>query len=144
MRDRKKAVELLGRSGGNLTLISSFDELDPLHSYFHAVINLAGDPIGEGRWTASKKERIYQSRLGLTHNLISFLSKLKTPPKTLISGSAIGYYGVNSEHTDTLFDEETSPLSLGGLSHDLCAKWEESALTAEKLGIRFVYICVFN
>lgn len=136
VRDRKKAGTLFSDSTGKLTFISSFDDLNSDTSYFDIVVNLAGDPIGDGRWTSAKKERMFTSRVRLTQDLVSFLKKLNTPPKTLISGSAIGYYGINSNQSDLEFTEESSSLSEGGLSHSLCDQWEQTALEACQLGTR--------
>src|SRR5215831_15119606 len=58
-----------------------------------AVIHLAGENIASGRWTPARKERIRQSRVKGTQLLAQTLAKLKTPPKVLVSASAIGYYG---------------------------------------------------
>src|SRR5882762_1045383 len=58
-----------------------------------AVIHLAGESIADGRWNEAKKQRIRESRVKGTTVLSEALSNLKHPPATLISASAIGYYG---------------------------------------------------
>jgi len=61
------------------------DEIDPAKlDGFDAVINLAGEPIAEGRWTAEKKQRIRDSRVKPTTLLSEALAGLKAKPKTFI------------------------------------------------------------
>jgi len=59
------------------------------------------------------------------------MKEQETPPQTLISASAVGYYGEQGNETVI---EQTQPVA--GFTHDLCAAWEAAALTAEKLGVR--------
>src|SRR5690606_22329703 len=70
-----------------------------------AVIHLAGEPIASGRWTAAKKERIRDSRVQGTRHLAEALARLDKPPKTLVSASAIGYYG---DRKDERLDEQSA------------------------------------
>jgi hypothetical protein len=140
VRDRNKAAKLFSGVGGKLTLVPSLASLNPETTHFDVVVNLAGEPIGQGRWTKARKERMFESRVKLTEDLIEFLKKLKSPPKTLVSGSAIGYYGINHDHKDITFTEESQPLERESLSHTLCQKWEEVAMSAEKLGVRLVFL----
>ncbi len=58
-----------------------------------AVINLAGEPIADKRWSESQKGKICQSRWQITESLAEKIQQCTTPPKVLISGSAIGFYG---------------------------------------------------
>src|SRR5918992_4967720 len=58
-----------------------------------AVVHLAGESIAEGRWTSSKKERIMQSRKKGTRLLAEAVAGLPTPPRVMVSASAVGYYG---------------------------------------------------
>ena len=58
-----------------------------------AVINLAGEPIADKRWTAEQKQRLCHSRWDLTQRLVGLFHASDTPPSVLISGSATGYYG---------------------------------------------------
>lgn len=60
---------------------------------FDAVIHLAGESIGAGRWTAARRRRIRESRVVSTALLCGALSELRRPPAVLVSASAIGYYG---------------------------------------------------
>ncbi len=102
---------------------------------FDAVIHLAGDSIADGRWTQAKKARIRDSRVKGTHQLAQTLSKLQHPPKVLISGSAIGFYGNRGDETLT----ETSAPGQDFLP-DVCKAWEAAAAPAAKKGIRIVHL----
>ena len=58
-----------------------------------AVFHLAGEPVAGGRWTKARKQRIRDSRVIGTRNLVAALQRLPTRPGVLVSGSAVGYYG---------------------------------------------------
>ena len=98
-----------------------------------AVVHLAGENIAGSRWSAAVKERIRSSRVDGTRNLVNSLSLLKSPPKTLVCASAIGFYGHRGDERLT----EASPVGSGYLA-DVCKAWEAEALEAEKFGIRVV------
>ncbi|MFT4650148.1 MAG: hypothetical protein ACI8XX_000087 [Polaribacter sp.] len=99
---------------------------------FDVVINLAGEPIANKRWSVQQKQRIFSSRIDTTATLIAYFKKSKNKPKLLINGSAIGYYGIGI--TNDVIDEKAG--SDDSFSSQLCQKWETTALTAEALGIR--------
>ncbi|VAX34794.1 Cell division inhibitor Slr1223 (YfcH in EC), contains epimerase/dehydratase and DUF1731 domains [hydrothermal vent metagenome] len=99
---------------------------------FDVVVNLAGEPIADKRWSKQQKQRISNSRLDSTQKLISYFKTLKHKPKLFISGSAIGYYGINK--TDDIIDETASGDE--SFSSQLCQQWEAAALQAQTLGIR--------
>jgi uncharacterized protein (TIGR01777 family) len=100
---------------------------------FDAVVHLAGESIAEGRWTEEKKRRIRESRVKGTKLLSDALANLTDPPKTLISASAIGYYGDRGDELLT----ETSPPGNDFLSQ-VCVEWEQATLHATQMGIRVV------
>jgi uncharacterized protein (TIGR01777 family) len=99
---------------------------------FDIVINLAGEPIANKRWSDQQKQHIFSSRIDTTATLIAYFKKSKNKPKLLINGSAIGYYGIG--RTNDVIDEKAG--SDDSFSSQLCQKWETTALTAEALGIR--------
>lgn len=97
------------------------------------VINLAGAPVAEGRWTPPTKELLRQSREGTTSAIVTTLAKLKTSPVLLVNASAIGYYGPRGD------EELTETASSGdGFLASLCREWEGAARAAERLGVRVV------
>ncbi len=96
-----------------------------------AVINLAGEPILDKRWSASRKKILFDSRVSLTKELVNWISLQSDKPSTFISGSAIGYYGSDS---NAIFSEESQGRL--GFTHDLCNAWEEAANEAKTYGVR--------
>jgi uncharacterized protein len=96
-----------------------------------AVINLAGASIADGRWTEARKRLLMDSRVDTTRELVEWMRAMESPPKALISSSAVGYYG---EQGDRVITEGTPPTP--GFTHDLCVRWENEALKAESLGVR--------
>ena len=117
-------------SDGSLDYISSLDAIAN-DEVIDAVINLAGASLADRRWTTRYKREIFSSRLDTTRDLVSLLSRLTRTPTTLLSASAIGYYG---HHEDELLGESSEPVS--GFAQDLCQQWEQIALEAEALGVR--------
>lgn len=99
-----------------------------------AVIHLAGESIAGGRWTASRKNAILNSRVQGTGLLAQTLANLQHPPRVFVSASGIGYYGASPQGTLT----ESSPVGDGFLA-DVCRRWEEAAAPAAAAGIRVVH-----
>ncbi|QGY29996.1 TIGR01777 family oxidoreductase [Pantoea cypripedii] len=90
------------------------------------VINLAGEPIADKRWTAEQKQLLCESRWQITERLVSLINASSQPPKFLISGSATGFYG----DTGDLVLTEDDP-GHEEFTHTLCARWEQLALAAQ-------------
>jgi len=101
----------------------------------NVVIHLAGEHIGEGRWTKDKKKSIIESRTKGTSLLANTLSKMKSPPETLICASAIGYYG---NRGDEFLTEDASWGN--DFISEVCHHWEESAEAAVARGIRVIFL----
>lgn len=96
-----------------------------------AIVNLAGEPIAEGRWTETKKKALIESRVNITREVVDFCAAQDQPPATLVSASAVGYYGDQGERDVT---EKTTPHD--EFAHQLCKRWEAEALKAESSGVR--------
>ncbi len=94
-----------------------------------AVINLAGAGLADRRWSGAYKRQIVSSRVDLTRDLVAWLGELEQTPKTLISASAIGYYGAADERT---FAEDGLPGA--GFAAALCQSWENEAGRATEYG----------
>ena len=97
-----------------------------------AVIHLAGEPVAQ-RWNEAVKQRILESRVKGTRDLIAVLRTLKSRPSVLISASAIGYYGDGGDQKLI----ETAHQGTGFLA-DACSQWELASRGAAELGIRVV------
>ncbi len=100
-----------------------------------AVINLAGAPIAEGRWTDARRQLLMESRVFSTRLLVDALSRCPSKPRTLVSASGIGYYGTSD---DRLLDEGAACGQ--GFLADLCLAWEAEALRATEFGVRVVML----
>ena len=98
-----------------------------------AVINLAGAPIADARWTDMRKQLITDSRVLTTRLLVRALSRCSSRPITFISASGIGYYGASD---DRRLDEGAARGQ--GFLADLCLAWEAEALRAAEFGARVV------
>lgn len=124
-------IVLTRRPGRNpqpgIRSVATLDEVGPVQ----AVVNLAGEPLMDGRWSDARKQALRDSRIGTTQALLAWIAALPERPRVLVSGSAIGWYGPRDS---TPLDETTSP------GHDfaamLCRQWEAEALKAEDLGVR--------
>lgn len=99
-----------------------------------AVVHLAGEPIGDARWTAATKRRIRESRVTGTRVLAEALARLETPPRVLVSGSAVGYYGSAGAQPLT----EDASVGDDFLAH-VCRDWEAAAQPAVRAGIRVTH-----
>jgi len=100
-----------------------------------AVVHLAGENVGSGRWTAARKAAIRDSRVNGTRLLCDALAGLARPPKTLVCASAVGYYGDRGEESLT----EESPPGKGFLA-GVCREWEAASESAAQKGIRVVHL----
>ncbi|HYA62533.1 MAG TPA: TIGR01777 family oxidoreductase [Candidatus Sulfotelmatobacter sp.] len=98
-----------------------------------AVVNLAGAPIAEGRWTTERKKLLRTSRVDGTRALVYALAKMAARPRVLVSASAIGYYGNRGEEVLS----EDSPPGTDFLG-EIAKEWEAEAEKAEVLGTRVV------
>ncbi len=139
--DKNYQVTVLSRSpntvpqkcGQHVTAIKSLSEIKD-DVVIDAVINLAGEAIADQRWSKKRKAELETSRIDLTRNLVEWMAKRQYKPESLISGSAVGWYGdggaeIITEHSN-YHDEYT---------HQLCDAWEKSALNAKQAGIR---VCI--
>lgn len=97
-----------------------------------AAINLAGASIFT-RWTAAYKMAIRESRLKTTRHLVEGIPPQSQRPFTLLSASAVGYYGFSGDETLT----EDSPPGNDFLAQ-IAREWEEEAMKAKEKGARVV------
>ncbi len=100
-----------------------------------AVVNLAGEPIAEKRWTVEQKKLILESRQIGTEKIIEAISQAEVKPQTLINASAIGYYGTS----ETAKFDETSQAG-GDFLAQVCTAWETAAQTVTAYGTRLVIL----
>lgn len=99
------------------------------------IVNLAGVSVADGRWTAKRKWEILQSRSKSVDTLYNILKSGKNSVKTVVSASAIGYYGDSGLE---LMEEDSPPgKDFLGMT---CMAWEQSVRRIEQLGIRVVIL----
>ncbi|MDF5570672.1 TIGR01777 family oxidoreductase, partial [Vibrio parahaemolyticus] len=111
---------------GNIEYLDSLESFADLN-HVDAVINLAGEPIADKRWTSEQKEKICKSRWKITEQIVELIHASTEPPSVFISGSAVGYYGDQQDHP---FDE-CLHVNSDDFPHEVCAKWEQIAKRAE-------------
>lgn len=100
----------------------------------HAVVHLAGEPLGANRWTDATKRRIRDSRVEGTRLLSGTLASLADPPEVLVAGSAVGYYGSRG---DEVLTEDSGPGD--DFLAEVVVAWEAAAAPAREAGIRVVH-----
>ena len=136
-RNQDKAKQTLGDS------VQEVIQWDPQEStfpnpagiHFDKVVNLMGESIAEGRWTAAKKKRILDSRVEGTRRLIDGLLATGKPPSVFVSASAIGIYGDSGE---AIVDESHQLDDVFAAS--VCQAWEAEASRLIEHGTRVVYL----
>ena len=128
-RDADRALD---RFGPHVTVVTDLASLAPA-TRIDAIVNLAGAPILGSWWTRRRRVLLRASRLAVTQGLVDLSARLTHPPRTLVSASAIGFYGVRG---DEEIDERDA--GQGVFQSQLCRDWEAAAAAAETLGVRVV------
>jgi uncharacterized protein (TIGR01777 family) len=138
-RDAAKARERLTAAG--VAPVEAFDwdlmsEPAPVQALDgrDAVVHLAGENIAQ-RWSEQAKRAIRESRVTGTRNLLTGLEQTQARPATLVSSSAIGYYGPHGEEP---LDEDAPPGS--DYLARICVDWEDAASKAAALQMRVVLV----
>lgn len=126
-RDAEKVSSLFDQS---IKAIEDMAELNE-STTIDAIINLAGAPIADSRWSDKRKKILTDSRIGTTEKLLDYINNARIKPKVLINGSAIGFYG---DQADKILDERSG--FKGDFAHQLCAEWERAACKAAEHGVR--------
>ena len=99
------------------------------------VVNLAGEPIAEKRWTPQQKQEILNSRKLGTQKIVEAIALANPKPKVLVNASAIGYYGTSETAT---FDESSPPGK--DFLAEVCQAWEAEAQKVTQAGVRLVIL----
>ncbi len=100
-----------------------------------SVVNLAGVPIAEEKWTPARKQAILDSRKLTTAKLVEAIALVNPKPSVLVSTSAIGYYGTS----ETAEFDETSPAGDDFLAA-VCQEWEAAAQPVKDMGTRLAIL----
>lgn len=99
------------------------------------VVNLAGEPIAEKRWTPEQKQLILNSRQLGTQKVVEAISQANPKPQVLVSASAIGYYGTSETAT---FNEQSA--AGNDFLAQVCQAWEAEAQKVKAAGVRLVIL----
>ena len=100
-----------------------------------AVVNLAGESIADGRWTAARRKLLRDSRIVGTRALVNEIRGLSVRPRVLVAASAVGYYG---DRGAEILTEDSAPGA--GFLAELAREWESEAMRAVELGMRVVVV----
>lgn len=119
----------------SVSIVNQLNDIEDIGE-FDAVINLAGEPIADKRWTKKQKRIICESRWDTTSTLVDKINQSANPPSVFLSGSAIGYYG---RQGDAEVVETTTPHK--EFTHDVCVKWEAIANTIDSSKTR---LCILR
>lgn len=132
--DKDLHVTWLTRDGSqahpNNIEMMTYDELSKTENTFDVILNLAGAGIADSRWSDARKEQLLASRIKPTESILEFITRISIKPKLIVSGSAIGWYGIQGDKPLT----ESSGFETD-FSHQLCEQWEQLALTATDYGV---------
>lgn len=129
---------VLSRKPGSATLpskawaVGNLDSI-PSDTRIDAIVNLAGEPIANGLWTAAKRQRIIASRLGMIEACHKLVERLVVRPQVFITASAIGWYGIRG---DEPLDEGSGGADC--FSREVCVAIEQAARRVEAAGMRTV------
>ena len=126
----RKPDSVARKCGAPVQAMASLDEWHPALG-FDAVVNLAGEPIVDERWTARRKQALWDSRVTLTESLVRRMAAAGHKPGVLLSGSAVGYYGSRG---DLMLNEASDAGE--DFAARLCKAWEDAASQAESPGVR--------
>jgi len=123
-RDRARARPRLPANVWLIEQLAAAKDVD-------AIVNLAGENLTSGRWSAARKREFVTSRIGVTQRVLDWIGTQARRPRVLVSGSAVGWYGPRD---DEELGEDAEPG--GDFSAQLCRGWEAEASKAEALGLR--------
>lgn len=126
----RNPASVSAKCGAGVRVLASLAEWHPAQA-FDAIINLAGEPIVDKRWTAQRKRVLRDSRVTLTEELVRRIAVAEHKPSVLLSGSAVGYYGNGG---NLMLDESSDAGE--DFAAQLCKGWEDAARIAESLGVR--------
>ena len=114
----------------HVTFVESLEQVN--FNTLDVILNLAGEPIADKRWTNNQKKRICDSRWQLTEQLVGKINQASSKPHTFISGSAIGFYGRQSQlNIDEVFANVHKEFT-----NTVCHRWEEIAKQAQSESTR--------
>lgn len=113
--------------------VKIISDLTQINQPVDILVNLAGEPIADKRWSEKRKAAISQSRIHNTQLLFEHFKASDTSPSVVISGSAVGYYGGGLANNQSVTENGAVEPNF---SSKLCADWENAAQLFDQLGSR--------
>lgn len=132
-RDPRKADQL----AHPVRVVSSLDLIDD-EDRFDVIVNLAGDAVAGGVWTAKKRAKIITSRVDMTRSLHALIQRMQHKPEVLINGSAVGWYGLQEDGDNAELSEDAP--AKHAFVHDVCEAWERETDPIAQHGVRVVIL----
>jgi uncharacterized protein (TIGR01777 family) len=123
-RDARRAAATFGPHVGVTETLDTIPNETPIE----AVVNLAGAPILGGRWSARRRAKLIDSRIGVTRRVVALMQRLDHRPVVLVNASAVGFYGIRRPESSL---DETAMAQPGTFQSDMCAAWEQAAMCAD-------------
>jgi uncharacterized protein (TIGR01777 family) len=117
----------------SVSCVQRLDDI-PASPAVDVVVNLAGARIVGLRWTHARRVALMKSRVGLTDALVAWIARQPVKPWLMLSGSAVGYYGVQPRGDVAELTEASPPQPI--FMSRLCQAWEASAHAAAAHGVR--------
>lgn len=124
-----RARQLLG---GAVRCVGDFGELDHADAPVDGIVNLAGAPVLGPRWGQARRAALQESRAGLTRRLVAWIAAARHRPTLMLSGSAVGYYGIQDQDDPAALTEASPPQDI--FMSRMCREWEEAAHGARAYG----------
>jgi len=131
----RRPEQVTNLCGESVTAISNLEDLSS-EEIINAIINLSGEGIADRLWTKKRKQKLLDSRINVTKQLIAYVASARQKPAVMISGSAIGYYGSNG---GSELDETTD--NPGDFAQQLCKQWEAAAEAVKEHNVR---LCILR
>jgi len=136
-------VRALGQRGDEAVVVSrrsvaptiGWDAVEREVEVADAIVHLAGEPIAAGRWTKARLERMHESRIQPTERIARAIERAPHRPRVLVSGSAIGIYGMRDD--DRELDENASQAD--DVLAQIAVAWERATEPARQAGVRVVH-----
>ncbi len=136
-------VRALGQRGDEAVVVSrrpgpgaiTWDAVDRQVELADAVVHLAGEPVADARWTKGRLQQIRDSRVLSTERLASVIGRAAHKPRVLVSGSAVGIYGMRNDDEEL---DEHAPCADDALA-SIVGAWERAADAARAVGVRVVH-----
>ncbi len=128
-----EVIVLTRQAPGSCDGVRFIQSLDAIEANepIDAIVNLAGASLAAKRWSGAYKRELLSSRIDTTRDILALIRRLQRTPQTLLSASAIGYYG---HHGDAKLAEDAG--SNPCFSQQLCQAWEAQAMEASAGGTR--------